>query len=284
MTDLLDIDCEAILSQDLDITAGLAANPLPGTATEVQVVRPRREKRRKRPFGTRVLSQCRCHGYAATGTIGPAPRHAETAYDLCCNGPTLEKAHACQVYSLFRLSLTEGHPADYVPVCHGFEPDDDDREHLEWICFVNAREWLLPAELGIYGRLPPSQRTPRPANWMSLSQEERVASDREFAEQTAREKAALDAVVIAESTLTEFLEAYRAAVAEHELRVAETCPPMAVLLVARKTGDYQKIRVARQALREWERLQRSLYVGLTKERHEHWVESGIRASKRQVHH
>jgi len=116
-----------------------------------------RKRRKKRTAADTVPNPCYCgkHEFAMGGPLPKKPTRATTAYDLCTRGPTPADGTACQVYQLFRTALDHGgHPADWVRRDHGFEPTQDDREHLDWVCLLNAREWLYPWELARYAGLP----------------------------------------------------------------------------------------------------------------------------------
>lgn len=225
--------------------------------------RERPAPRRKKSIVDRVPNPCRCHGYATTGKSGPKHKRATTAYDLCANGPTPERGDACQVYQLFQAALTSGrHPVEFVWLNHRFEPTEEDREHLDWVCWLNVRSWLLPSQLATYGRLAPTQCKPRPRNWLKLTDSERAEYDRVWREQRAIEDAARDAIVIREKTLTEFLAAFRVLQREANVKLAETCPPMARLLAA--TTSVEKDAAARE-LGQWEQAELLRRIGMTEE-------------------
>jgi len=152
-----------------------------------------RKRKKKRTAADVVPNPCYCdkHAFVMTGKLPKKHTRATTAYDLCTRGPTPEDGTACQVYQLFRTALVYGgHPADWVRRDHGFEPTDDDREHLDWVCLLNAREWLYPWELARYAGLP-------------------AGTVGRLVDRFGRGVPQLEGVEITEATFAEFLTTYR---------------------------------------------------------------------------
>lgn len=152
-----------------------------------------RKRKKKRTAADVVPNPCYCdkHAFVMTGKLPKKHTRARTAYDLCTRGPTPEDGTTCQVYQLFRTALVYGgHPADWVRRDHGFEPTADDREHLDWVCLLNAREWLYPWELAKYAGLP-------------------AGTVGRLVDRFGRGVPQLEGVEITETTFAEFLTTYR---------------------------------------------------------------------------
>lgn len=138
------------------------------------------------------------------------PQRAKSAYDLCSE---------CQVSPLFWLAVGSGkHPADFVNERHWFEPTEDDRDQLDWVCLLNASEWLGRDGLLRYSGREPAPRLPLPRcpyrtvpsaeQYAAFMAEVHAVESRNRAID-ATEQAAADAVEITESTFMDFLTNYR---------------------------------------------------------------------------
>lgn len=199
--------------------------------TPVQPKLVRHPKKRKR--SVRVPNACRCEMERYRAEVGasgisleggvlrfpdmPAaklPRPAgpaKSAYDLCTN-------IGCQVRTLFWLAIQSGkHPAEFVKARHEFDPTEDDRDQLDWVCLLNAREWLGRDMLRYLGRVPAPRLTypPRPYVTVPTPEQYRAhmaevhAVDAKNREIDAAEQAAVDAAEITETTFADFLTTYR---------------------------------------------------------------------------
>lgn len=117
-----------------------------------------RKRRKKRTAADVVPNVCYCdqRRYGQDGGRKPKKQvRAKSAYDLCTRGPSPADGTKCQVYQLFSLAIAspDKHPADFVKERHWFEPTDEDREYLDWVCLLWCRDWLTAAQLQRYAGL-----------------------------------------------------------------------------------------------------------------------------------
>lgn len=233
----------------------------------------------------RVPNRCQCFDYSSGQFVPMKAKHAASAYDLCPGRlPNVTTGH-CQIYNLFWRSLTTGkHPADYVLADHRFEPTTDDRDQLDWVCWMNLRHWLGEGNLRFYAGVPRRPYPERPKDWLAIPQAECAAYAEACREVDRVNRAELDAIAIREDSLPEFIAAYRAAQTERDRRRAETCPVFAEVLAAKESGSLWRISAATAALAEKEHRDLTRSLGWSDELHSYWHGAGAKERAAKKHH
>lgn len=88
---------------------------------------------KKKPFSERVFNQ---HHSGDTDTI--------TARTKVIRPTCATDLSDRQIWGMLEISVKNGFDAisrDRVYLSHGFEPTDEDMEHIEWVCALNAENW-----------------------------------------------------------------------------------------------------------------------------------------------
>lgn len=169
--------------------SGLAYEDVPGEPTAAELFTPppepeyeprvRRAKRRKKSMVERVFNKDLSLDTRREDFSRAIAKVPEKATDLT----------STQIFRLFDQRIHWGHPADLCFGMYRLQPSAEDVAHIEWVCWLNIREWMTSLRMAVYAGLPLNQwGFP---NWRDA-----------------------EAVKPAESNLMDFLAVYRAKFAE----------------------------------------------------------------------
>lgn len=109
--------------------------------------RERRKPRRKKKLSERVFNKDLDRDMARGTYARPVAKHPTNAMELTNQ----------QIFRLFDARIHYGHPADTCYSMYRLKPTEDDRDHIEFVCWLNIREWMTSLRLCVYADLPETE-------------------------------------------------------------------------------------------------------------------------------
>jgi len=140
-----EIDAELVAGR-AEIAEPVADDAAPGLSPWAQY-REARRKRRKKKIIDRVPNKNLDRDMARGTYARPIAKHPQNAVELT----------AVQVYRIFEDRIHFGHPADLCYSMYRLQPTEDDIEQIEFVCWLNVRQWMTSLRMCVYAGLPDTE-------------------------------------------------------------------------------------------------------------------------------